>query len=131
MKKIGKVVLLLSVLFIITACKGSKELQGTWFATNSDNRHIKINITEKTITFDSENQNTWENKYKQTGIGFKNNISYKQIEFDDTQYTFVFPDKKNKENAIILIPYDSDDPTEGTIFWVLSKKDYPDYEKYK
>lgn len=119
------------MLAILTGCKGSEDIQGKWYAENSEGKEIVINLTDESITFSSEESDDWNVPYKQTGTGFKNNAGYKTITFDDNRYSFVFPDKKDKDNAVILIPYDNDEATEGTIYWVLSKNDFPDYNKYK
>lgn len=119
------------MLAILTRCKGSEDIQGKWYAENSEGKEIVINLTDETITFSSDGSDDWNVPYKQTGTGFKNNVSYKKIEFDDKSYSFVFPDKKDKDNAVILIPYDEDEATEGMIYWVLSKSDFPDYSTSK
>ncbi|MER2174803.1 MAG: hypothetical protein ABS911_09005 [Carnobacterium sp.] len=120
-----------AMLAILTGCKGSEEIQGKWYAENSEGKEIVINLTDESITFSSDGSDDWNVPYKQTGTGFKNNVSYKKIELDDNSYSFVFPDKKDKDNAVILIPYNEDEATEGTIYWVLSKSDFPDYNTYK
>ncbi|MER2131896.1 MAG: hypothetical protein ABS896_05640 [Carnobacterium inhibens] len=130
-KKLVMYMFLGFMLIFLTGCKGSKDIQGKWYAENSDGKQMIINVMDESITFSSEGTDDWTVSYKQTGTGFKNNISYKKIEFDDKIYSFVFPDKKDIDNAIILIPYDEDEATEGTIYWVLSKNDFPDYNKYK
>lgn len=119
------------MLIFLTGCKGSKDIQGEWYAENSDGEQMIISVTDESITFSSEGTDDWTVSYKQMGTGFKNNVSYKQIEFDDKSYSFVFPDKKDKDNALILIPHDEDEATVGTIYWVLSKNDFPDYNEYK
>ena len=93
------------MLIFLTGCKGSKDIQGKWYAENSDGKQMIINVMDESITFSSEGTDDWTVSYKQTGTGFKNNISYKKIEFDDKIYSFVFPDKKDIDNAIILIQF--------------------------
>lgn len=119
------------MLAILTGCKGSEDIQGEWYAENSEGKEIVITLTDDSIIFSSDGSDDWNVPYKQTGTGFKNNISYKKIEFDDKSYSFVFPDKKDKNNAVILIPNDEDEATEGMIYWVLSRNDFPDYNTYK
>ena len=119
------------MLMFLMGCKGSKDIQGKWYAENSDGKQIIINIMDESITFSSDGTEDWIVPYKQTGTGFKNNSSYKKIAFDDNTYSFVFPDKKDKNNAVILIPNDEDEATEGTIYWFLSKNDFLDFNEYK
>lgn len=146
MKKSIRIVLFLLSLFIITGCKGSKEIQGEWYATGiytqngvSQNYHVKITIDDKKIKMKQENNGELTKllaktiqddvDYKQTGTGFKNNASYKMIQAGDTTYSFVFPDKKDKENAFLIIPESSDNALKGTVLYKLSKKDYPDFKQ--
>ena len=117
--------------FLLAGCKGSKDIQGTWYAVNSDNLEMTITFDEKTVTFSSEGQDDWTLDYVQTGTGFENQLGYKILEWDEQNWTFIFPDKKDLENAFIMKPYSDDEKLNGDVYWVLSKTDYPDYEQYK
>lgn len=130
-KKVVLFVLLSMLAIALVGCKGSKDIQGKWYAVNSDGTRMTITLNEKKITFASDGKKTKKSSYTQNGTGFENNVSYKSIQFDGETVSFVFPDKKDTKNAVILAPDDSDKPTKGTIYWVLSKDDYPDYNQYK
>lgn len=145
MKKRISVFLFLLSLFIFTACKGSTDIQGEWYATGiytqsgvSQNYYVKILIDEKKIKMIQENEGELAKiaeesiqedvGYKQTGTGFQNSVSYKLIQAGNIKYSFVFPEKKDKENAILMIPESSDEALQGTILFKLSKEDYPEFE---
>lgn len=119
--------ILLAAVLIFPGCKGSTAIQGKWYAANSYNEKIQLNITQGEFQLKSKIHKKTTVKYKQVGTGFKNNTSYKELTIKGQDYTFVFPNKKNKDKALVIRPTDSDEPLKGSIVWVLSKKDYPRY----
>lgn len=130
MKKIITLVFSLCVVVVLSGCQGSKEIQGQWYAVDYDETQMMITIDEETISFDVEGEEETKFSYKQVGLGFKNNQSYKKIEFDNKAYTFVFPDKEDKENGLI-IQSDKGESLKGLLYWKVSKNDYPTYKSSK
>lgn len=128
MKRLVMLIALLSTcLFLLTGCKGSKAIQGTWQVENSLNQAGELVLTDKTFTL-----NGGEYQYKQNGLGNVNGIQYYTIDLEDDKdkyLTFVFP-TKSRTVAFLIESEDSDDPTRGKILMVLDKEKQPDYQEY-
>lgn len=127
MKKIGVLTLnLLVVLVILTGCKGSKEIQGTWQTTNSQEVSAEVVVHKDTIEIADSKE-----EYEQNGLGITNGIKYFTISLnDESRYlTFVFP-TKNKDIALLIESESLDAPLEGKILLAMNRKETPSYEKY-
>lgn len=115
----------------LTGCKASDSYQGKWFATMGNGEECEIEFSEKTMTITKDGQVVEEQNFKQNQTGFKNNVSYYGIQAENGQsYSIVFPNKKEKKNAVFVEPTSSDEPTDGSILYALDRNDYPDYSQY-
>lgn len=111
----------------MVACKGSKDIQGTWQVDNSFYQEGELVVTDKTFTL-----NGGEYQYKQNGLGNVNGIQYYTIDLEDDKdkyQTFIFP-TKSRTVALLIESEDADEPTRGKILMVLDKENQPDYQEY-
>ncbi|MGX7025350.1 hypothetical protein [Vagococcus hydrophili] len=127
---VGTIILFFS-LFLVTACKGSADIQSNWYAVNKENQKARIEITENEIKIKPDGAKEEVYSYKQVGTGIENNRSYKTLEVvNQGSLSVVFPNRKDKDKAVLLVPNNSDSPMEGKISWSLGKEDYPDSEMF-
>lgn len=86
----------LSFLLFLTACKGSKQIQGTWKAQDSAGTNVTITISKNTFKVDDE---TYD--YIQNIVGIKNSSRYYVLKINKQMYSLIFPEKK-KDVALLL-----------------------------
>lgn len=119
---------LVSLSFLV-ACSGSKDLQGSWKSQDSYGKDITIVFEEKSVTIDGKDYS-----YTQNGVGTANGVSYLLIRLDDNgnerPFTVVFPEKDKKTAALIIEPDDTEEPLYGTLYYVMSQTETPDYQTY-
>lgn len=127
MKKLAVIFTILAAsLLFLTACKGSKEIQGTWNETNPAEVSSEIVVHEKTIEIDGQ-----KSTYGQNGVGITNGVKYHTLSLDgeDGYLTFVFP-TKSKDIAFLIQAEDLDEPMKGTIVLALDREVVPSYSEY-
>lgn len=115
-KKLKGLFLGLVMLTILASCKVSKDYQGEWFALDGLGNQVKLNYTEKELkTNDGK-------KYElsQYGTGLENGMKYYQIKIDNDKYTFIYPEKNDKDTAVVVKPDDEDKPLKGKILFKVS-----------
>ncbi|WP_063282182.1 hypothetical protein [Lactococcus cremoris] len=115
---------LVLMLSILTGCKGSKNIQGTWHIRNSDEKDLTINFTDKKVTIEGD-----EYKYTQNAIGTENGIKYYGIMENGKNYSIIFPEK-DKNIALMIEPDSSDNYLQGTLIFAMNKKERPSYNEY-
>ena len=121
-KKLKGFFLGLVMLTILASCKVSKDYQGEWFALDGLGNQVKLNYTEKELkTNDGK-------KYElsQYGTGLENGMKYYQIKIDNDKYTFIYPEKNDKDTAVVVKPDDEDKPLKGKILFKMNKNAYPE-----
>lgn len=125
MKKFLKTFLVcLGFLLILTACKGSKQIQGRWKAQDSAGTNVMITVSKDTIKIGDE---TYD--YTQNIVGFKNSTRYYGLIIDKQLYSFIIPSKK-KDVALLLQPDSEDNYLLGSLVYAMDKNTYPDYQEY-
>lgn len=126
-KKLSTLILAISLalsLVFLTACSGSKSIQGTWKAQDIAGTNYTIEFTDEEVIVDGESFD-----YTQNAIGTKNGISYHGIKQDGEDYSIVFPDK-DKDIAIMIQPDSTDDYFKGVMLYAMNKTTEPDYMEY-
>lgn len=111
-------------LLIVTGCRASKNMEGTWKVQDGDGRTGKMVISKKTITIDGQKY-----AYKKTEVGFENTVSYAQLTIDGQDYSIIFP-SKDDNTAMFFRLDDDEEPLKGTLVYAMSKTKTPDYDSY-
>ena len=114
----------LSFLLLLTACKGSKQIQGTWKAQDAAGSNKTITISKTTIKIGEE---TYD--YTQNVVGIKNSSRYYVLKINKQMYSLIFPEKKN-DIALLLQPDSDDNYLLGSLIYAMNKKEEPDYKEY-
>ncbi|MCD6632208.1 glycosyltransferase [Lactococcus cremoris] len=115
---------LVLMLSLLTGCKGSKNIQGTWHVQNGDERNLTLKFTDKKVTIEGD-----EYKYTQNAIGIENGIRYYGIEENGKNYSIIFPEK-DKNIALMIEPESTDNYFRGTLIFAMNKKENPSYSEY-
>lgn len=111
---------------LLSGCSASSQVQGKWYAQNAnkENRVIKIDKTKMSI-------DNSEYTIDQNQVGIRNEVKYYGFEVNKGQnLVVVFPNKKNTDDALIILPNNSEDPLNGKIIYVMSKHKHPDYYQF-
>ncbi len=119
------VVLIILILLLLTSCKMSESVQGTWYAQDGGNKDHIIKFEDKAMTFNDK-----EYEIKQVAIGIKNGISYYGFKQNGETYSVVFPNSKDKNTAMLMLPNDTDNMLKGKVLYVMNKKEKPNYKEY-
>ncbi|WP_322809602.1 hypothetical protein [Carnobacterium maltaromaticum] len=116
------VFLVLIMLPVLVSCKVSKDYQGEWFALDGLEKQVKLDFSEKELKISDGNRYS----LSQYGIGVANSMHYFQIKIDDEKYSLIYPDKKDKDTALVVKPDDEDKPLEGKILFKMNRNKYPE-----
>lgn len=114
----------LGFLLLLTACKGSKQIQGTWQAQDSAGKNVTITISKNTIKIGKKSFD-----YTQNVVGVKNLIHYYGLKINKKMYSFILPPKQ-KDAALLLEPDSEDNYLLGNLVYAMNKKNQPDYKAY-
>lgn len=117
---------LLFSLFILTACGGSKTIQGTWNAQDANGSKHTVDFQEKIVLFDGVSYNYSLTEQGTTSKG----VAYYGFKLDGREYSLVFPEKGDDKTAVILLLDSADDYLTGDIYYALSKDDSVSYQEY-
>lgn len=108
-------------MIFLVSCKVSKDYQGEWFALDSSGKQVKLMYTE------TELEISGDGKYSlsQYGIGVENNVKYYQVKIDNIKYTLIYPDKKDMDTAVLIMPNNGEKPLDGNIIFKMSRNEFP------
>jgi hypothetical protein len=123
-KKLGLLLIGLLLATFLVACSVSKDYQGEWYALDGSGKQMKLNYSEKQL----EIVNGRKYQLSQFGTGIENDMKYYQIKLDQEKFVLIFPDKKDKDNAVVIKPNDEDRPLEGKILFRMNRKSFPSKE---
>src|SRR5699024_11628014 len=98
----SKVVLLGSVL-LSAACKPSDKYAGEWYAVSNDGEMLVDFSKEKVLTVEDEEGQKETYDFNQHSTGSINEVSYYGIEMEGKDYYVVFDDKKDEDNANLIV----------------------------
>ncbi|GAB2025566.1 glycosyltransferase [Lactovum odontotermitis] len=110
---------------LLTGCSGTKSIQGTWKVQDGSGANSTITFTDKMVTVEGQNFD-----YTQNEAGTKNGINYYGIKQNNQNYTIIFPEKKDKNVAIMIKPDSIDEPLQGTLIHAMDKSKQPNYAEY-
>lgn len=111
-------------LIMLSACSGSKSIQGTWQVQDGAGKNSTLTFKDKKMTLDGK---TYD--YKQNAVGFQNSVKYYGIQQDGKEYSIIFPDK-DKNVALLLEPDSNDNYLKGSFLYAMNKKTTPSYKSY-
>lgn len=129
MRRIVKpMVLGLVVFLLLGACKPSDKYAGEWYA-NSNDGEVKVDFSEeKVMTVEGEGNETETYDFNQNSSGFINEVKYYGIEMEGDTYYVVFDDKKDEDNAKLIIQTNQASEFKdvvGDVVFEMNREDYP------
>ncbi len=126
-KKLIITALLVTVCMVLAGCKGSKNIQGEWFAQDSDEMDCKLIIDEDSIKVKGDTEKVYS--YKQHMVGTENGVTYYGIMLDGEEYSVVFPEKGVKDKGLIL-KVEGENKLSGTLVYALNSEEPPSFFDY-
>lgn len=128
-KKVYKLGLMLLLTFVLCGCSTSDKIIGKWYGANTDNVQLTVEIDEDELTASNDSA---EDNYslKQVAVGVENGIRYYGLTLNGNDCSLIFPEKDNDDIAFLL-SIEDDEYLEGSVLYILNKKDYPDFDEYK
>lgn len=119
--------LLIIVCIALAGCKGSKNIQGEWFAQASDEIDCKLIIDEDSIKVQGDTEKIYS--YKQNIAGIENGVTYYEIILDGEEYSVIFPEKGVKTKGMIL-KVEGENKLNGTLVYALNSEEPPNFFDY-
>lgn len=123
-KKRGLLVVIACIMMVLSACSGSKKIQGEWQVQDGEGKNSKIIIREKELEIDGQKFD-----YVQNATGFENGVSYCGIKQNGKAYSIIFPDK-DKDIAVMIIPNSTDEYLQGNMIYAMNRKIQPNFKEY-
>lgn len=111
-------------LILLTACKGTKEIEGVWHAQESSGKNLIIEFLEEEVVVEGK-----KSAYSQEGFGNRNGVSYVYFKQNGEYYSIIFPDKDH-DLAVLIEPKSTDNYLEGKMLYALNRNEEPNYQEY-
>lgn len=116
-------------LLVLSGCGGGKDIQGKWYIQRSDGSTGTMTVTDKTIDLGGK-----VDKYVVSAKGFKNQVWYyvlqESLKSNSRMIVIVFPEKGDKNTALIIKPDNKDNYLKGTMIWAMHREKTPDYQEF-
>lgn len=123
MKQLKKIFLLsLLVTLILAGCSGVKSYKGNWHIVDSNGETGTINFSNQNATIKLGKEDKRKLKLTLVDSGTKKNVSYQTFQLDQQLYTLIFPNKKNMDEAYMILPDSEKKKTSGIILYVMNRK---------
>lgn len=125
---VKQIVVVLGVFLLLAACKPSDKYAGEWYAISNDGK-VKVDFSEeKVMTVEDEDNHKETFDFNQNSTGFINEVKYYGIEMDDKNYYVVFDNKKDEDNAKLIVQTNQASDFEdvvGDIVFEMNRNEYP------
>lgn len=113
------------ILLFLFSCSASDAYSGEWFALGNDANKVKISFIEKKMILEEEGKAFEEYNFTQNSVGINNGIKYYGLRVEDIgNINIIFPSKKNKEYALIIVPAQNE--ITGNSIFTMQRNKYPD-----
>ena len=124
-KKILTLSIFALFLLFVSGCGSSKNLLlGEWKAQTGAQKTDVVKFDSNKVTVNGQ-----EFDYKVKSTENKGDIIYYQIEQNGELFTVIFPDK-DRNIAVMIQPYKSEDPLSGKLLYAMNKNEQPNYSEY-
>lgn len=127
-KSTRSIVILLGLILLLAACKPSDKYAGEWYAVSNDGEMLVDFSKEKVLTVEDEEGQKETYDFNQHSTGFINEVSYYGIEMEGKDYYVVFDDKKDEDNANLIVQTNHASDFEdvvGDVVFEMNRNEYP------
>ena len=125
---VKKVVVILGVFLLLAAWKPSDKYAGEWYAVSNEGE-VKVDFSkEKVLTIEDEEGQNETYEFNQNSSGFINEVQYYGLEMEDGNYYVVFDNKKDEDNAKLIVQTNQASDFEdvvGDVVFEMNRNEYP------